>query len=712
MKKFTLVLLSALITGVVAAQEPAQKCGSDIILQQEMAKNPLLAAQHQQFLNDLQYYLANNPQLLEKNSSGVRIIPVVFHIIHDGGPENISKAQVLDQVRILNEDYRRLNPDTVNTPEAFDSVAADSRVEFRLANFDPEGKCTDGIVRVQSKRTSGASNENGVKALSYWDRNKYLNIWVVQDIGTESNLGTVIGYAQFPLGGATATDGVVLTASWTGSIGTSTHRGRTATHEVGHWLGLRHIWGDSECGNDGIADTPVHKAANFGCFTFPKINDCAGGDTIRGEMFMNYMDYSDDYCMNMFSKGQNAVMDFTLEGPADSIPNLLGFRENLWSASNLAATGALNDPQQPCAPIADFFANRQMICEGASVNFTDNSYNATVTSRQWTIEGANNTSPTTANPAATFATAGKYDVTLESTNGNGASTVTKNDYIIVSSTTADRNGQNWFAEDFEDENWFFNKFIVFNDDNNQFKWQHTYSTGASGAGSAMVNNYGNFNGAIEELITPSYNLSGIADPVSLHFKYSCTATDTSFDGTLRVYYSINCGQTWTARKTITGAPLANAGLFSSPYVAPYVTFWTPVTVDLPTNVGNNSNVRFKFEFTSKGGVNNLYLDDINITDPTAVTEDLASAINLNLFPNPSNGNGSMLTFNVTKTQMVHVELTDMVGRKVADLYNGQMGAGKQAVAIGRDVFNAAGVYFVRIQIDGQTAVKKLVVAQQ
>ena len=715
MKKFTLVLISALVAGVAFAQVPAQKCAADAILQQELAKDPLLAAQHQQFLTDLQVYLTNNPQLLQKNTSGIRIIPVVFHIIHDGGPENISKAQVEDQIRSLNEDFRLLNADASTIPDGFDSVAADCRIEFRLANFDPEGKCTDGIVRVQSQRTNNASNQNGAKALSYWDRNKYLNVWVVQNIGGFSSIGTVIGYAQFPLGGPTATDGIVLCHNFTGSIGTAANRkGRTATHEVGHWLGLRHIWGDSECGNDFVFDTPVHKDANLGgCYTYPKLNDCADGDTVRGEMFMNYMDYSDDYCLTMFTEGQKTIMDLVLEGPTDSVPGLFGFRENLWLQSNLIATGTEDLIVQPCAPIADFFANRQLICEGKTVTLTDNSYNGSVTSRQWTIEGANNTSPTSANATATFATPGIYDVTLESTNSIGSSSITKNDYIIVSANTADRTGQNWFVEDFADDQWFANKFFVFNDDNNQYGWQHTYGAGSSNSGCAMVNNYGNFEGAVEELITPSYNLTGIATPANLNFKYSCAATDTSFDGTLAVYYSTNCGESWTLRTPIISGPsLANAGLFTTPYAPGQVTTWSTHTLSIPANVANKDNVRFRFLFTSKGGVNNLYLDDINITDPTKVAEDLASAINLNLFPNPANGNGSTLTFNVSKTQMVNVEVTDMVGRKIADLYNGQMGAGKQSVAINRSLFNAAGVYFVRIQIDGQTAVKKLVVAQQ
>lgn len=711
MKKFYSVLLSALITGVVAAQVPGNKCASDIVLQEELAKNPVLAAQHAAYINNLKTWLEANPHVGEKNTAGIRIIPVVFHVVYAEGSnptENITKAQILDQMDILNDDYRRLNADAANTPAAFDSVAADCRIEFRLANLDPQGNCTDGIVRIQSSRTNGASNQNGVKEVSYWDRDKYLNVWVVKEIGTTSSFGQVIGYAQFPLGGSALTDGVVLTASWVGSIGTSSgHKGRTATHECGHWLGLRHIWGDTDCGNDLVADTPVHKTANFGCYTFPKINDCAGGDTVRGEMFMNYMDYTDDYCMNMFSKGQKQIMDWTLEGPADSIAGLLGPRESLWRIENLQATGVLNDPPVACAPKADFFANRRMICQGGTITFTDNSYNGTVDSRQWTLDGANNTSPTAAAPTATYNTPGVYNASLSSTNAQGTSSLTKEGYVIVSSNTADKTAP-FYMDDFT--GWIDPRYIIFNDDNAQYKWEYAGGTTATGGlGCVRVKNFGNYEGAVEEFITPSFDLTQISGTVSLRFAYSGAARDTSFSSKLVVSYSTNCGQTWSTRATISGAPLANAGLVTGSYEAQDVSDWTIYTVTLPASVNSQDNVRFKFEYTNGSGANNFYLDNINITNPTGLNEDLASQINLNLFPNPTTGD-ALLSCYLSKTEKVNIDVTDMVGRVVGTVYSGTMGSGKQTVQLNGSAFNAAGVYFVRMQIGNQVAVKKLIVA--
>lgn len=711
MRKITFTLAALAFAFLGQAQEPAQnKCAANEVLHKELVKSPTLAAQHVQFMDDLQNYLAANPQP-KSAKAGPRIIPVVFHILYMGGSENITKAQVLDQVAIMNEDFRRLNADAASTPAAFDSVAADCNIEFVLANLDPEGKCTDGITRTYSTRTVSATNQNGAKSVIYWNRDNYLNVWVVKSIGSISNLGMVLGYAQFPLGGLTATDGIVVRSDYIGSIGSSAGNvGRTVTHEVGHWLGLRHIWGDEDCGSDLVFDTPVHKEANFGCFTYPKFNTCADGDTLRGEMFMNYMDYSNDECMNMFTKGQKAIMDFVLEGPESGV--VQGFRENLWSPENLAITGVVNDPPIACAPKADFFANRVMLCEGTSVTFTDNSYNGTISSRNWTFEGANTGTSTAANPTITYSTPGKFDVTLDVTNPQGTSAKTVNDYIIVSSNTADDNNWGYF-ESFENEQWFNDKWFVFDQDNSGRKWQRIIGAAADMFHSAYINNYGNLQGSVEELITPSYNISNLQTPVNLKFSYSGAASDTGNTDVLKVYYSTNCGQTWTVRATYSGPELANAGLYTGAYLPPNVNFWTEKTISLPNNVTSQDNVRFKFEFTSGGyGSNNFYLDKINIANTTAVDENLDNTIGLSVFPNPLGNTIATLSFHMPKNDKVSVDVIDVLGRTVANVFNGDMLAGQQNITIPRETFGADGVYFVRFSTDGKQAMKKVIVAKQ
>ncbi len=247
-------------------------------------------------------------------------IPVVIHVVYNNNAQNISDAQIESQIRILNEDYRMQNADRSEIPEPFKPVAADAKIEFKLAVRAPDGQTTNGITRTFTRETSFDYRFETVKFNSTggkdaWPRDKYLNMWIC-------NLsGGLLGYAQFP-GGSAATDGVVMDYQYFGDIGTATSpfdKGRTTTHEVGHWLNLRHIWGDDNgacTGSDQVDDTPNQADANFGRPTFPHIT-CNNGP--HGDMFMNYMDYTDDAGMFMFSADQVARMWATLDGPRASI---------------------------------------------------------------------------------------------------------------------------------------------------------------------------------------------------------------------------------------------------------------------------------------------------------------------------------------------------------------------------------------------------------
>ncbi|HKP90746.1 MAG TPA: zinc metalloprotease [Thermoleophilaceae bacterium] len=248
----------------------------------------------------------------------VTTVQVVVHVVYRTKQENISDAQVRSQVAALNRDYGLKNTDKSKVPQPFKSIVGNPNVQFKLATRDPDGKQTNGITRTATT-VDGFSSDNGVKSAKTggrdpWDTARYLNLWVCA-------LGQgLLGYAQFP-GGPAATDGVVLLNTAFGTRGTAAapfNKGRTATHEVGHFLNLRHIWGDmNDCtGNDQVADTPKAEGANFGKPSFPHIS-CHNGP--NGDMFMNYMDYVDDAAMVMFSQGQVARMNATLAGPRKSL---------------------------------------------------------------------------------------------------------------------------------------------------------------------------------------------------------------------------------------------------------------------------------------------------------------------------------------------------------------------------------------------------------
>jgi hypothetical protein len=259
-------------------------------------------------------------------TTGTVTIPVVFHVLYstNNTTQNISNARIQAQLNVLNADYAATNSDTSLIPAIFKSLKANTGIQFCLAQRDPQGNTTDGIIRKQTTVTSFSTN-NAIKydaqgGSTAWPSNQYLNIWV-------GNLGSgLLGYAQFP-GGAAATDGVVLlngSVGGPGALGTtpSYNRGRTATHEVGHWLNLRHIWGDSNCGNDFVSDTPLHTTANYGCPAYPSnATNCSGSPVM---MTMNYMDYTNDACMYLFTIGQGTRMNSCITTTRASLISSLG----------------------------------------------------------------------------------------------------------------------------------------------------------------------------------------------------------------------------------------------------------------------------------------------------------------------------------------------------------------------------------------------------
>lgn len=244
--------------------------------------------------------------IIDTLPNAVITVPIVVHILYNNSTENISDQQVLSQLVVLNQDYRRLNADTVNTPDPFKSVAADAKIVFCLAHVDTNGRYTTGIIRKHTNQSYFLADD-GMKFASSggddgWNSTKYLNVWVC------CLFDRTLGYGVMP-GSPANRDGVVIDYNCFGTIGTAAapyNLGRTATHEIGHWLGLRHLWGDAACGSDDIADTPPQETANYYCQTFPHTSACSINS--YGDMFMDYMDFSNDACMNMFTHDQAIEM--------------------------------------------------------------------------------------------------------------------------------------------------------------------------------------------------------------------------------------------------------------------------------------------------------------------------------------------------------------------------------------------------------------------
>jgi hypothetical protein len=272
-------------------------CASQEVLEAQLKADPTLAARMEaieEFTNRYQ----QNPSAYRLLANGMIEIPVVVNVVYKTAAQNISAAQIQSQIDVLNKDFAATNSDISSVPTTFQAVkAGDVGVRFVL----------DQVIRKSTTKTSFTTNDGVKKAsgggVAPTSPTTKLNLWCC-------NLSNgVLGYAQFP-GGASATDGVVILYSAFGvtTAGAPYNKGRTATHEVGHWLNLRHIWGDANCGNDFVSDTPLHNGANFGCPAANTHSTCTGAPVM---MTMNYMDYTDDLCMYMFSAGQKARMNAT-----------------------------------------------------------------------------------------------------------------------------------------------------------------------------------------------------------------------------------------------------------------------------------------------------------------------------------------------------------------------------------------------------------------
>jgi PKD repeat protein len=344
-------------------------------------------------------------------------IPVVVHILYANSNQNLSDARVAEQITVLNEDFRRLNSDTSNTPSQYASIAADFEIKFCLASKDPNGNTTTGITRTQTS-VSNIGNTNKYYQSSQggqdiWDSDDYLNIWVC-DLG-----GMVLGFT-YPPGGPSSTDGVVVDPRYFGKTGATSpyNKGRTSTHEIGHWLNLEHVWGSQGgCNNDdGVSDTPIQSQENYGC---PSSKSSCGTD----DMFMNYMDYVDDACMNLFTEGQKTRVWAAINTSRSSLANSQGCSGQ--SSSNITA---------------DFTANTTNINIGGSVNFTDQTSG---NPSSWSWNFGNGSTSTLQNPSGiTYNTAGIYSVSLTTSNGTNSDTKTKTNYIKVNDTGGNGSSSN------------------------------------------------------------------------------------------------------------------------------------------------------------------------------------------------------------------------------------------------------------------------------
>ncbi len=639
---YIFALLLMLIHFDSKGQKGADWCGTDAI-QTELFKNDPNG------LSDFQLEQMNFNDFASKYNPSTKkttiIVPTVVHVFHFNNNGNISEAQVLDGIRMINEDLKRINADTVNTRNIFKPFAGSMDIEFRLAKKDPQGNCTNGIVRVNSGAANNFQSDDAL--ISRWPNDQYFNIWIVNDIyNFTGGGGVILGYAYYPSNFNNPRYGVVNRNDAWGSIGSIIYQGRTPTHEVGHALNLPHTFNDAcgfNCSNSGdyVCDTPPASSPTSGCnFSFNTCtNDTIGPDPFTGDMpnqIENYMSYDD--CQNMFSLGQVSRMEAAL-----AFYNTL---TNLTSPSNVIATGvddAYFFMAPACTPIADFTSNKKTNCEDGEIQFTDISYNSNPDSTwqwSWSFPGANPSTSTARNPLVTYPAAGDYNVSLVVSNGVGNSpTNTKSNFIKI------REGSGSFVAPktiyFSNPEFPANNsdaslsWEILNPQNGNITWMRNTNAFFSGPSSVSLNNFDITSEQFHSLVTPVVDLTQLSD-VYLNFQLAYARKSNEVE-LLTILTSQDCGATWKTLITELSINLYSTSGTSASFIPAGPQDWRPYSLHIP-NFAGKDNLLFRVEFKARGG-NNIYIDDFEISDSplTGINRQIKSENTLRIFPNPGNG---------------------------------------------------------------------------
>ncbi|MCX2740631.1 M43 family zinc metalloprotease [Pontibacter anaerobius] len=418
----TIALTAVLCLGIVFpgfAQQLTgdRSCATNTYAEALKAQHPSLEQKQQQVQQAVQETLQQKRQWQNLRTVTTITIPVVFHVLYDKEEENVSGEQILSQLAVLNADFRRRNADAVNTPSYFAPYAADTRIEFCLATIDPNGDPTTGITRTQTYRTEFNYITDYIKksangGTDAWDTNRYLNIWIgdIKD--------NVLGYASMPGATLPHLDGVVLHYAAVGAAPANKfdspyNLGRTATHEVGHWLGLSHIWGedDASCSDsDGIDDTPNQESYTTDCTGAIEVS-CGNGP--YGNMYQNYMDYSNDACMNLFTHGQAAYMNAVISTSRSQLLYSLACTNSIRSDFGLAQE------------------SDTLVVAGSSIQFAATPEGVRATEWLWEFKGGIPATSTQQNPTVTYPQPGQYDVKLTVSNGTVTDSEVKEDFVHV-----------------------------------------------------------------------------------------------------------------------------------------------------------------------------------------------------------------------------------------------------------------------------------------
>ena len=695
MNKIYVSFLAVCSSIISFSQNDIRHCGADEMRISTLKQHPKIAEavikRDEELEAFTKTFTGGNTSQAKSPNSATYVIPVVFHVIHNYGIENISDAQLKDGLDIVNKTFNKTHPNTSSIIPAFQGIHADCDIEFRLATKDPNGNCHSGINRVASPLT--ASGDHRIKDLIHWPPTQYLNVYIV------ANAAGLAGHAVWPADADTIPlwDGIVLSHNYVGTFGTSNLTQSVAfAHECGHFLNLHHIWGgnnvpgfyyypcadpNKDCNiDDLVADTPPTIGWQ-GC----NLSGASCGNTV--DNVQNAMDYS--YCNIMFTQGQKTRMQACLNSP-------IAGRNNLWQTANLIATGVYTTSAL-CA--AEFTSNKKVICPGNQIVFSNASFNGAATSYTWNFQGGSPATSAVANPTVTYATPGSYSVSLMVSDGTNTYTVIKQNYVSVQTNAGTIYP---YSEGFESITTLNGADWLTNNLDTSTTWEFT-NYAATGNKAIMINNFSSSLNGKDELYSKPINLTG-ATSLNLSFKYAFARKDTGNYDQLQVFAMQSCNGTAISRINLSGAALETVSLKTNPFYPAASSDWKQATATIPSFIFG-AGFRLKFVFSGNGG-NNLFIDDINIGIDAGIHDITEDITLLNLYPNPT-ADECMISFELLKPKNLFVKIIDIVGREVSTGKQELYLSGEHTVTLNTSLLQN-GIYIVQLS-DGIRAVTKQIV---
>jgi hypothetical protein len=733
MQKVLTVALTATLCwgGFARAQEP---CGTDQKYWELVKKHPEILEYEKQFEAQMAAGISGkgvaSKTTLSASDTTIFDVPLVVHVVHDFGAENLSDNDIYDAVKYWAVVFMKENADTTTVIAPFARYIGHPRIRFHLATVDPAGRPTKGVVRHFSYLTSNADDD--AKYYS-WPNNKYINVWFVKQFSGASGAAA---YAYYPsaAAGIPQYDGVI-------GLYTYANYAKVIPHELGHVLNLQHVWGNnnspgSACGNDQVDDTPPTKGHTpVGCVPSALYDTaCATGylkhytavsgadsianypDTVNAQ---NIMDYT--YCQVMFTKGQAVRM-------RNALTSATAGRNNLYTASNLSATGALAAmPDLP--PVADYIVNRASggpfvtdsrtyfltFNNANSFSFANQSWNDTISGVRWTFSnGADSATATSGTLMNRFRTPGWVALSLTATSNAGSNTLVDSQAVYVADTTAIPGYfyDQYFRSAADISNW-----PMVNGYRNQYKWQ--FYTGASYDGDNTCVRYRSFDttqkyfggpyGDHDEFYTPAFNLDGITGNYYLNFMTAAAkASGGGIGDSLQIEVSTNGGAKWTKIGGWAPGTLVNNGTKATEFKPTLPTQWKIQSVAVPTAY-RTTNTFFRFRYWPGSVGNNLYLDNFRLCPfPAEVNDANRAATAIKIYPNPTDGEFT-LAFTTGASGMASISIKDLMGRVVYTTNQQYTPNTLQQIALGHSAIGIAGMYLVSVTMDGITKTEKLTV---